>query len=100
MVTKIIKNDRYKRVRGGSSKLLQISCEKCNSIICLYQKDGPGMLRRMYLDRIIDPQASVSGESLCCSNNHLLGVKIIYEKEKRPAFRLITNSFTKKIKKQ
>lgn len=91
------KNDKYKNVRGGHSKLLNISCQKCGEHICNYQKDGPGNLRRMYIDRIIDPRILISHKDLSCSNNHLLGVKIIYNKENRPAFRLFVDSVIKKI---
>ncbi|MFA6536204.1 MAG: hypothetical protein WC250_03780 [Candidatus Paceibacterota bacterium] len=94
-----LKNDRYKKVRGGYSRLLQIGCQKCGEVICLYQKDGPGNLRRMYLDRIIEPAVSLSRKDLSCQKGHLLGVKIIYDKEKRPAFRLFVDSVTKKIVK-
>ena len=91
------KNDKYKKSRGGYSRLLQISCQKCGSLVCLYQKDGPGNLRRMYFDRIIEPRVIVSKKDLSCTKGHLLGVKIIYEKEKRPAFRLFVDSIIKKI---
>ena len=93
----IIKNDKYKRVRGGYSRLLNISCQKCGGQICEYQKDGPGNLRRMYHDRIIDPKVLISRKDLSCTNGHLLGVKIIYDKENRPAFRLFVDSVIKKI---
>jgi hypothetical protein len=93
------KNDKFKKARGGYSRLLQILCQKCGSLICLYQKDGPGNLRRMYIDRIIEPKISTSRKDLTCTKSHLLGVKIIYEKEKRPAFRLFVDSVTKKIVK-
>ncbi len=92
-----LKNDKYRNTRGGYSRLLQISCQKCGSLICNYQKDGPGNLRRMYIDRIIDPQVSLARKDLSCNKNHLLGIKIIYEKEKRPAFRLFVESVVKKI---
>lgn len=91
------KNDRYKKTRGGYSRLLQISCQKCGSVICLYQKDGAGNLRRMYIDRINEPKVSLARKDLTCPKGHLLGVKIIYEKEKRPAFRLFVDSVAKKI---
>ena len=93
----VFKNDKYKKVRGGYSRLLDISCQKCNEHICQYQKDGPGNLRRMYMDRIIDPEVSISKKDLSCSEGHLLGVKIIYEKENRSAFRLFVDSVKKKI---
>jgi len=94
------KNDRYKKNRGGYSRLLKIFCQKCGSLVCLYQKDGPGNLLRMYIDRIIDSKVSVSNKALSCAKGHLLGVKIIYEKENRPAFRLFVDAVTKKIIKK
>jgi len=93
------KKDKYKKVRGGYSRLLKISCQKCGEHICQYQKDGPGNLKRMYIDRIIDPKVSISKKDLSCPKGHLLGVKIIYDKEKRPAFRLFVDSIVKKITK-
>jgi hypothetical protein len=53
----------------------------------------------MYIDRIIEPKVSISRKDLSCPNNHLIGVKIIYDKEKRPAFRIFVDSVTKKIVK-
>ena len=94
-----LKNDKYKKDRGGYSRLLKINCDGCGSLVCLYQKDGPGNLRRMYIDRIIDPTVSISRKDLSCPKGHLLGVKIIYEKEKRLAFRLFVDSVAKKIVK-
>lgn len=94
-----LKNDKYKKARGGYSRVLDITCQKCGSSICQYQKDGAGNLRRMYVDRIIDARVSIARKDLTCSKGHLLGVKIIYEKEKRPAFRLFVDSVVKKIVK-
>ncbi len=94
---KVFKNDRYKKDRGGYSRLLEISCQKCGGHICHYQKDGPGALRRIYVDRIFDSKVSISKKNLSCLKDHLIGIKIIYEKEKRPAFRLFVDSITKKI---
>jgi hypothetical protein len=93
----VFKNDKYKKVRGGYSRLLDISCQKCDRHICNYQKDGPGNLRRMYIDRIIENEVPISGKNLSCSNGHLLGIKIIYEKENRLAFRLFVDSVKKQI---
>ena len=91
-----IKSDSCKNSRGGPSKILSIYCSECDSFICKYQKDGTGILRRMYIDRIRDSKVPVSEKSLSCNNKHIIGVKIIYKKEKRLAFRLITGSFIKK----
>lgn len=93
-----LKSDKYKKARGGGSKLLEISCGECDTLVCFYQKDGPGSLKRMYLDRILDPKISISNKSLKCENDHLLGVAIIYKKENRPAFRLFVENVKKKIK--
>lgn len=92
-----LKNDKFRKKRGGYTRLLKLSCQKCESSICTYQKDGSGNLRRMYIDRIIEPAVVLSRKDLSCPKGHLLGVKIIYEKEKRPAFRLFVDSITKKI---
>lgn len=77
--------------------MLEISCAECGAIICNYQKDGPGSLKRMYLDRITDSQVSITSKSLECPNGHLLGTEIIYKKENRPAFRLFVDAVRKKI---
>jgi len=79
---------------------LSINCQKCNNNICLYQKDGPGILKRMYIDRIIDPKVSVLKKELLCKNDHLLGVKMLYEKENRMAYGLFVDSIVKKIVKK
>lgn len=95
----IFKNDKYKKARGGYSRLLKISCQICSEHICSYQKDGPGNLRRMYIDRISYAKVSTLKKDLSCPKGHLIGVKIIYDKEKRPAFRLFVDSVVKKITK-
>lgn len=90
------KNDQYKRARGGSSRVLSISCQGCGERITHYQKDGPGELRRMYLDRFIDFE--VSGDSFDCpSCNRNLGILIDYKKESRPAYRLFVGAVSKRI---
>ena len=90
-----LKNDRYRHSRGGNTKILKVLCQKCGEYVCDYQKDGTGGLLRMYLDRIIAPAVSLNDKALKCKNGHLLGVKMVYEKEKRLAFRLIPNSIQK-----
>lgn len=95
----IFKNDIYKRRRGGDSKLLAISCQRCQSFICFYQKDGHGGLFRLYLDRVFEPAVRISGKELICPAGHILAVAMIYEKENRPAFRLFEHSISKKIVK-
>ena len=103
-----LKNDKYKKNRGSYSRLLEISCEGCGEFLGFYQKDGPGMLKRMYLDRIYKSKnySDLAGKPfkslprLICKNcGRLLGVPIVYEKEKRFAFRLFQGSVVKKIVK-
>jgi hypothetical protein len=103
-----LKNDKYKKARGGASKLLDISCSHCGDHLCFYQKDGPGLLKRMYLDRISDSSYEDMQNlslkdipQLVCPNcKRLLGVPIIYEKEQRLALRLFVGAVTKKIVKK
>ncbi len=105
---KVFKNDKYKKTRGGYSRLLEICCEKCGNYIFSYQKDGPGILKRTYLDRISNSKKWAGLESftvkeisqlICDKCKSVLGIPYIYEKEKRPAFRLFVGSVTKKITK-
>lgn len=102
-----LKRDGYSRRRGGTSEFLNISCVRCNTWVLLYQKDGPGSLLRLYLDRIFEPprlaelQNTCSSVSdvpnlFCPSCNTLIGVPMLYEPENRLAFRLIQNAFFKR----
>jgi hypothetical protein len=103
------KNDKFKKNRGGRSRLLDVSCEGCGAHLCFYQKDGPvGMLKRMYLDRISDSKDYSGLENvafkklpqlICKSCGRLLGAPIVYEKEQRLAFRLFQGAVAKKITK-
>ncbi len=94
-----LKRDKFKHARTGQSRLYLISCTKCSSPICYYQKDGPGVLLRMYIDRIFEPKVSLTRKDLACKNGHIVAHKTIYEKENRPAFRLFEHSIAKKIVK-
>jgi hypothetical protein len=100
-----LKNDRYKKVRGGSSRLLDVCCAGCGEHICYYQKDGPGLLKRMYLDRItgmtfssIDNLEDIP-QLICPNCQRHLGTPIIFEKERRLAYRLFVGAVSKKITK-
>lgn len=94
------KNDKYRKVRGGYSRLLDISCEHCGNHLFYYQKDGPGILKRMYEDRIFEAKNVKLDSNLFCPKcKRLLAVPIIYEKENRPALRLFVGAITKKITK-
>ena len=103
-----LKRDKYKSARGGYSRLLNLHCRKCNTIFAEYQKDGPGNLRRLYMDRIIAPQKIVGlhKENIedispikCPKCGFTVGVPYIYKKEKRKAFRVFQDAIIKKVKK-
>ncbi len=103
-----LKKDKYKRARGGHSRFLNIFCSKCGDSVVLYQKDGPGSLKRTYLDRILSPEDLKGLDSLllkslkplsCKKCKQVLGVPFVYAKEKRLSFRLFEGSVSKKITK-
>ena len=93
-----LKNDKYRKARGGHSRFLDISCAKCNSHVFYYQKDGPGILKRTYLDRIIGLKIGKTN-LVCLKCREVIGVPIIYKKENRPAIRLFVGAVSKKISK-
>jgi len=102
----LFKRDKYKFARGGHSRLLNVCCRKCENIVLVYQKDGPGNLRRLYLDRIFEPAELVGLQVLsikdvpmlkCKKCGEVLGTPYIYPKEKRKAFRLYQDAVIKKI---
>ena len=92
------KNDKYKKARGGRSRLLEIICVNCQTPLFKYQKDGPGILKRLYIDRIEELKNQES-QLICPKCKEHLGNLIIYEKENRPAYRLFVGAITKKIVK-
>lgn len=103
-----LKKDKFKNARGSYSRLLKLYCRKCNNFIAIYQKDGKGNLKRLYLDRIFAPENLVNLQKLklneipilkCSKCNETLGTPYIYEKEKRKAFKLYQDSLIKKINK-
>lgn len=94
----ILKNDKYRKARGGYARFLNIYCASCKYNLALYQKDGPGPLKRMYLDRILAPAISkAKKEFICKACKKIIGTFFIYQKEKRPAIRLYQDSVIKKI---
>jgi hypothetical protein len=92
-----LKNDRYRKARGGYSRLLELRCSQCNSFLCEYQKDGPGILKRLYIDRIYKRGKGENRKLICGNCDKILGNWGMYEKENRPAFTLIPGSISKKI---
>jgi hypothetical protein len=103
-VTYTAKKDRYSRARGAS-QFLDLFCARCRQHILLYQKDGPGALKRLYLDRIFAPAPYSEWQSLetvqkvpnltCPNCENRLGVPMVYRPEDRLAIRLIAGTFSK-----
>lgn len=101
-----IKNDSFRKERGGSTEIFEIACSSCNKKILIYQKDGKGSLYRCYLDRIAWPPVLVSLQqetdihkiqNLNCPNcGILIATPMIYSPEKRMAYSLVHGSFRKK----
>ncbi|SRR6266481_2249368 len=95
-----LKKDVFSRTRGGYSRWLLLLCAKCNAQLAVYQKDGPGILKRLYLDRIVKPVMSDAKNFTCTKCKTLMGILVIYEKEKRPAYRLFAGAVQKKLLKE
>lgn len=92
------KKDKFQKSRGGTSRVLDVCCEGCEAHIAYYQKDGPGVLKRMYVDRFID--ISPEGRILICEAcAREIGVLMEYKKEHRAAYRLYAGAVKKRIVK-
>lgn len=93
-----LKKDRFRKARGGHSRWLLILCGKCSAPLFVYQKDGPGMLKRLYLDRIAVPTVAESRKDFNCTKcRTLFGIATLYEKERRPALRLFVGAVSKRL---
>jgi hypothetical protein len=102
------KKDKYKNARGTHSRLLNLHCRVCGKIFATYQKDGPGNLRRLYMDRILHPKklTNLEKKSLkninvlkCSKCDEVIGTPYIYKKENRKAFKVYQDAIIHKIKK-
>ena len=92
------KNDVYKSNRGTWSRILDVTCYVCGKHVFFYQKDGPGLLKRSYLDRFIDIRPKIDKEFRCQHCNELLGVYQPYKKENnRPAVRWLVGALVYKV---
>lgn len=83
-------SDIYRQNRGGWSRMLKVSCKACNAFLFHYQKDGPGPLKRSYLDRIVGENTLKSQKDwfYCPHCKACLGFSEPYAKEdNRPAIR-------------
>ncbi len=86
------KSDKFRKSRGGHSRWLMISCARCKATLFSYQKDGSGILKRLYLDRITG-QARTS----CGKCKTAIGIRTIYKKENRPVIRLFAGAIKKQV---
>ena len=107
-MTSEFKKDKFQRIRGKYSRLLNILCRRCDTEICVYQKDGSGNLRRLYFDRIFSPPKLTNLDSKLLSKIPVLkcpwctedlGVPYVYKKENRKAFKLYQDALVKKMRK-
>lgn len=85
-----IRKDKYFKKRRGYSRIIKVKCAKCNKTLFLYQKDGPGWLKRCYLNRIISKKNFKLTQNLRCCG--VLGV-LKKHKDGRDAFQLIRGKF-------
>lgn len=100
--------DKYKSARSGASKILNIHCRECDTIVIEYQKDGTGNLYRLYMDRIMAPDVYVGWQNKdingieplrCLQCKTIIAMPYIHKKENRNAFRIIQEAMVKRIKK-
>ena len=100
------KRDNYREARGAHSRFLNLFCRVCKNNILIYQKDGPGNLRRLYFDRIFYPKRLVNlqNRSLksvsilrCPKCKEDLGTPYFYKKENRKAFKLYQDALKKQV---
>ena len=101
-----LKNDKYRKARGGEAHLLDIYCVQCNRHLMKYQKDGKGQLMRCYLNRIFHPPAlerlqytvaylKQMSNLVCHSCFTVIGTPMVYD-DGRLAFRLRKGFYSKK----
>lgn len=85
---------------------MDLFCRVCGKKILVYQKDGPGNLRRLYFDRIFYPKNLTNLETKplktiptlsCPKCKEDIGTPYIYKKENRKAFKIYQDMLVKKI---
>lgn len=85
--------DQFWENREAYSEFLNIYCEKCGNYLLTYQKDGPGELRRMYLDRIHAPEEltnlnekDITSDLVCPHCDRIIAAPRTYKKENRKSY--------------
>lgn len=92
-------SDQFRASRGGWSRIQSLSCNECGQFLFNYQKDGPGPLKRSYLDRIKGAPNFDERRYLRCENCGLtLGFRDVYVKENnRPVIRWAAEAVSSKV---
>jgi len=102
-----VRNDRYRKARGGTSVFLQLICSKCETEVAIYQKDGPGSLLRCYFNRFFwpdyltklgerpDPKGGTQTTWTCPNCSFNLGSRTSHV-DGRSAYRLVRGAIKKK----
>jgi hypothetical protein len=105
-----VKKDKYLKARGGEAHMIDVSCAYCGQLLLYYQKDGPGWLKRCYLNRIFGPaemeklqhnpqiNSTKNLSNLKCHCGETIGYPMIH-KDGRLAFRLEKGKFSRKRSK-
>lgn len=91
----IAKRDGYLKRRGGTFRFLDLSCASCHTLLAVYQKDGPGQLLRLYLDRLLSGPLDRTGA--CPSCRERIGGLFVYAPEQRQAIRLRPGAISKRL---
>ncbi len=104
----VLRMDSHRLARGRTAKLVDVACKACGAKVLVYQKDGPGWLKRCYLDRILDPpeyetlqhRRRIRGPEdmpnlVCLKCGGLIGTPVRH-KDSRLAYKLIRGSFIRK----
>lgn len=106
-----MKKDKYLRARGGTARMLDIHCARCDTWLLRYQKDGVGQLLRCYLNRIFAPQEFAAIQrnpavkepkdmpNLPCPNCKTVVGTPMRHVDGRLAFRLVKGTYSKKTAK-
>ena len=87
--------DEFSQNRGGTSVMYTLACEKCDAVLGDYQKDGPGPLKRLYVDRLqsaVAPAYTPMHVWACHACHRPLAIAMVYAKETRPCWTLFAHT--------
>jgi hypothetical protein len=108
----VAKRDSFLANRRGVFRFYTITCRCCATTLCLYQKDGFGSLRRLYLDRVMMDRSAqelspnliqefaqefaIDKKLVCRHCGLMLGLGYVYQRENRPAIALFQDAIVKR----